>query len=828
MHSPKRTPRRYRVRRLEPRIVLNATAELSVLGELLIGGDGADDTLDIETNPNGRLEIRDANGAVIPIRLAGGLGVVNSIAPSQITSERISVNLGGGDDILRVDLPENLDLRVIDGDGNDSVEVNIASNDNSAEVTLEIEAESIEIDGQSNALDLSSGSLIGVGPNGSVTIDNTLDLVLGTTQSTGEVTINANGNVTTGLIEGTNIDIVATGPQSDILVGELRVNDPSSGVIELTAGDDILRDGPNSPDVVANQLILRAGNAELDGPTAIALNTRVEVLDAVVQGSNEGDLVINEADDLRLAVLDSSDGNAALETGNGLIRVTTGGSLRVDDFAAVEDGPSLAGNPDIIAGGASGGIELEVGQDFIAGDSVQLSAPGSDGSVRIEATDEVILGNDFEINVQAGEGIARQFTPRPDPNDLQPAIIQDSSNTNAPTSLDPSVVEFDTAFYDVDSVTTDILTQANDNDATGTLSIDIGAEGENGLVLFIDWGGFDNPFNDRFQTEEGLAGNRTQVDFTHVYTQQDILDSRLNGRPSATDPLAVRFAVSHHRSIVVMGNVVQQPIDLPGFDTVREAVPSRLLSSTDNPATPETANPGLENGRAFFVIPRIDVPVAFFPNRDVIPEAVDPPPPVLTSSVLMLADVSLETAESSGTSITIREEYFQLRALSPDPAGENLSEPVRLPESVLSGNNLSELFSKLPDGAYEVQYVLGDSDERTILRVDLRGGEPIIVGDDLDGEPLEIRWIEGGPDEQPNDEPMPDPASDRLRENLPAETDTSFAPTSTNGIANESGVPESDVPTTATTSTHNPFSRASRLLATLQNQQPAIMSETDR
>lgn len=977
MHPPERTQRRYRVRRLEPRIVLNATAELSVLGELLISGDGADDVLDIETNSNGRLEIRDTNGAVVPIRIAGGPVLVDSLAPSQITAERINVNLGGGDDILRVDLPESLDLTVVDGDGNDSVEVDIASNNNSAEVTLQIEAESIAVDGRSNALDLSSGSLAGVGPNGSITIENTLDLDLGTIQSTGEVTINANGTVTTELIEGANIDIVAAGPQSDILVGELKVNDPANGDIELTAGDDILRAGPNSPAVVANQLTLRAGNADVDGPNAIALNTQVNVLDAVVQGTNQGDLIVNEADDIRLAlvdstnnvtveaqgniaadvvqgesirivaggpqsdivvgdvkvndpamgdieliagddilrvgpnspniiadqltlragngsadldepngielntrvnvldavvqgmnegdliinetddirltVLDASDGSTALATSNGSIRVDAGGSITVEDYADTDDGPRLTDNQDIIAGGPDGRIELIADGDFIAGDSVQLAvpelaipqepAPGSipedTGAITIQAQN-VILGSDFEINVREGEGIARRFSPRPDPDGLQSASIQATNDPNATVPLDTDVFDTDTAFYDVDSVSTDILTQANENDAIGTLSIDIGAEGENGLVLSIDWGGSRKPNEapaEFVQVVPGLPGNGTRHDEQHIYTQDDILNSLSNGRQSATDPLAVRFAVSHHRAIVVMGTVIQQPIDIPSFDTVSETVPGNLISSTDNPDTPETDNPGLESGRAFFTIPRIDVPVAFFPTRDVIPEAVDPPQPVLTSSVLMLSDVSLETAESSGTSITIREEYFQLRALSPDPAGEDLAEPVRLPESVLSGDNLSELFAKLPDGAYEVQYVLGDSDERTILRVDLRGGEPIIVGDDLDGGPLEIRWIDRGRDDSPiesdvindqddnetKDNPRLDESSDQLQKNVPSETDTSSAPASTNGVPIESGMPVA-----VAMLTRNPFSRASQFLMNSQILKPAVAPETDR
>ena len=38
----------------------------------------------------------------------------------------------------------------------------------------------------------------------------------------------------------------------------------------------------------------------------------------------------------------------------------------------------------------------------------------------------------------------------------------------------------------------------------------------------------------------------------------------------------------------------------------------------------------------------------------------------------------------------------------------------------------------LPDASYEIQYVMGDNDERSILLFDVRSGEPIIGETDLD------------------------------------------------------------------------------------------------
>lgn len=701
---------RYRIRRLERRIVLNATAELSAFGELFITGDVENDLIDVVTNSTGRIEILDANNAVVPIRTGtdvfGNPILVDSVDPSEITSGSLKVDLGGGDDTLRVDLPSGLNLTVLDSDGNDSVEIIVRGDfNNQADPVLNVDSESIRIHADANSLDLSMSTLRAGGPNGSVVIDNAAVTNLGTIQSTGGVNVSVDGTLNTGSIIGENIVLIARGDASDLIVGDVRVNDPAIGDVRLTAGDDIRGSGP---ELVADDLILRAANASDDGDVAVQLNTNVNDLDAIVSGTNPGDLIINESGSIRLASSDDLDDASVVATGNGTIRIDANDTISIDDLDPTNDGSSLTGDPEIIASGERGRIDLQSDTQVRFGDSVQLDASDtSTGSVTIDAT-RIVIGKDFEINTGDGVGIARQFAPRPDLNSNQPG----------------------TAFYDVGSVATDVLSQFNDNDAIGTLSVDIGAPGENGLSLWIDWGASTN----RFLNVPDLPGDGTRVDVQHVYTQSDLLDSKLNGRGSATDPLAVRFAVSQHPSIRLLGGTIEQ--------SLTESVPDGLISRTDS-------------GRAFFVIPRIDIPVAFFPSRDVIPESVDPPPPIATTIAVSLSNIQLDTVEASATSITIREEYFQLRVLSPDPDGDDLIEPVRLPDGVLVGDRLNRLFAELPDGSYEIQYVIGDGDERTILRVELRGGEPIILGDDLESDSLRLQLIEGLEDEE-------DPAIDRV------------------------------------------------------------------
>ena len=138
-----------------------------------------------------------------------------------------------------------------------------------------------------------------------------------------------------------------------------------------------------------------------------------------------------------------------------------------------------------------------------------------------------------------------------------------------------------------------------------------------------------------------------------------------------------------------------------------------------------------------------------------IPEPVDPVTPVIMTTTTTLTSVTFETSEASSSPTAIREEFFQLRALSPDPDAEDLIEPVRLPDRSLESDSLNRLFSKLPDGEYEIQYVIGESDERTILQVELRDGRPIQTGDDLEAGtlrliPLDLEELDS--DQLPNEE----------------------------------------------------------------------------
>jgi hypothetical protein len=424
-----------------------------------------------------------------------------------------------------------------------------------------------------------------------------------------------------------------------------------------------------------------------------------------------------------------------------------------------------------VASGDSGRVDLE--SDLVVlGDDVQIHASqifqidparplgqltdaGGNREQRaiFIAADEVRFGDNIELFTGEDQGTARQFLSRP-------------------VSVEPSAPGSTNAFFDPTSVRTNVLTQALQNDATGVLSVNVGTPGERGLTVTIDWGDSDprrfqqvdnlsadqNAFVGIDASPEGqptatrFSGGDGNVDFTHLYLENDTLDSRSNGRTAATDPYSIRFAVRHHDSIVVQA-IAEGESAVVSQNGITEIIDGGLISSTDNPATSLASQDGpvLESGAATFVIPNLTIPVAFFPVRDVVPEFEVAQVVVAADDPVEFTTQTLEAIEAPASSVVSRQEYFQLRILSPDPNGEDLASPEKLPPEIFDGQRLRRLFSQLPDGTYEIQKVIGDGNERSILRVEVRAGEATIPDDDLDEGVLRLIPLTGD-DQLPEDQ----------------------------------------------------------------------------
>ena len=539
-----------------------------------------------------------------------------------------------------------------------------------------------------------------------ITADGSIDVLAGGTITANEIVSQnreAGDNDPVSLGVSRDIRLEAHGTQSSIIVENITAMNGAD--VALFAGNDVVdSDVGDDRIVMADDLTITTLNQADGRMTSIDLTTDVNDLVFRVQGANPGDVTIRERDAIRLASSDANDDNEFLFTSNGKITINAREAIEINDDRIANDTSSRRGDPEIIAAGDRGQISLIAGKTIRLEGGTQLEASSKEKeSIFIDAP-SVILGPQIQMTTGAGVGIARLFSLRP-----MPGLA-------------------DTAFFDFTTVTTNRLSQENANDAIGLFTVLIGRQGEQGLTINIDWGDSETR---RFEQYDLLPGNAT-FSKTHVYLEQDILNSTLNGRTSATAPLQVRFSVRHHESIVVTGDVIQQG------DTPFENVAGRLLSSTDNPLT----MPLFDAGTATFTIPNLTIPLAFVPVRQIIPEAVEPEIFVRLETNQFLATASLETKSASASSSISRDEFFQIRVLSLDSKDKDVVAPQRLPDNILSGDNLKELFARLPDGKYEIQYVIGDGNERTLLRFDLRDHEPIVPGDDFDGTQLKLEQID--------------------------------------------------------------------------------------
>lgn len=678
----------------------------------------------------------------------------------------------------------------------------------------------------------------------------------------GAITVVADGSIDAINVESSNVseiddalamaptrDVMLTtvGSESDILV--TRIVALHSADVQLVSADDIIdRVADDDLRIVADDLKLVAANRS-QGPgqvVAIDVSTEVNDLDAMTVATADnlrGDLIVREFDSIRLASSDAASDLEVVKTVNGQIIVTAANEIRVIDSLTFNEGPDLEADIEIEAQGVEGRIDFEAGDRIRLDDAVQLRAEKlttrslvpflteiqRDGQTELvteirnvvlrgdaaaylkagtsPSTGEVSFGDNIEINTGAEQGIARVFGPRPLSASEYALLSEDE--------------RFDTAFFDVGSVTTNVLEQADVNNATGILTLDIGVAGERGLTVNIDWGAstlrFEQidglsadasyfiPLLEQDPSDGGTAddGKTRLVDtpdaipatdgllkVEHKYTEEDILFSRLNGRESETKPIDVKFSVRHHESIVVLGSSVVQgepegaavpelpeeiadqtgePSDLP---LTRGVELSRVVSATDNDdptVQDENRNLTHNSGTTSFFIPSLSIPVAFFPVRDVIPEFEISDVVIRVDTVNVVPAVTFEQVASGVSGSVTRREYLQIVVIPPDPDAP-VDEVVRaeLPADVLSGDNLQRLLkgsseegiAPLPDGQYEIQYVLGDGNERTIFRFDLRDGVPTSLGDGLKEGVLKLKEIseEGRGKELPEQKEEPEPA----------------------------------------------------------------------
>ena len=591
----------------------------------------------------------------------------------------------------------------------------------------------------------------------------------------------AGGTINVGLITMSHasnnyVGLTAAGDILDANLGDSNIQEstPSSQTeVSLRAGGQIGSSvGNDAPDNV-HALELAVDRVAAESAFGIYLHQVASGLDLVISDVSSQSVSISGVQRSEFngttsnvpTVSDSVAGLARLVTTvNGEIElVVDGGDLTFVDGVGV-DGPDLKGDPEVLASGVLGRIDLRAldsGAIIDLGDNVQFhadkitaeySSPTTrpmplgglsrqDRAIYLKS-DSIVLGTDVELFTGMDQGTARLFTPRP-----IEYIVNDDGTTSPLNGVFPA----ESAFYDASTVSASDIVQVDEQYIGGTLFIDVGTSGERGLTVDIDWGAETR----RYQQINGLAadsdtsvgvgasgqpltpvvaGGTGALSVEHYYTDMDIVFSRENGRSEVASPLEVRFSVRHHESILVEAGAVQQGM-------ISETVSGGVVSSTDDPTTPPGTKFGLESGHHRFKIPNVpDFSVPFLPQREVIPHMTVATflPAVELESVAM--EVEVRSTVASGFVAVARDEYFQLRALRPDQNAEPYG-VFRLSDDIMTGGNLLQLQQSLPDGSYEIEYVLGDTFSRVILRFDVRNGEPIIPENALDEGELLLQEI---------------------------------------------------------------------------------------
>jgi hypothetical protein len=578
----------------------------------------------------------------------------------------------------------------------------------------------------------------------------------------GSVTANALGSITATSIDtattdnGVNdVDLTAG---IDILVGLIKAG--AQNDVRLTANDDVLAvsyqgDG-TGVDVIARDLQIIAHNQNADGTTAVQLDTQITNLVAAVDGVNRGDLIIHEADSIALATSSTPNDSQQISTTNGKIRIVAENDITVVDGGVMNEGSSLTADPEIVSGGAQfGGIDLRA-MNITFGDNVQIQADNSqDAAVFVRAQQNVQTGLNFQIRTGNDIGVARQFVLRP--GDGLPGDI--------------------TALFQMMTITTEnlngFLASGNGGNYRGQFTFTIGVDGERGLQIHINWDdavsepGSVSSEGPRFgvQSQNGnqMAGldGASSVTIEHTYTNADILAQSFanaqKGNPGALLEFNVTFSVSQHPSIVVLADTVNG-VSIPkgpgadlGVATSSDIPTSPGTIGLINSSGTETVGPfypgpdqgggvgaALQNGTVQFVA-QVSV---YAPPVIIEKEPIDQPvfmSAQFTDTRVVNSVVTNEFESVSQTSARGRELYFQLRILSPDPNEEDLTEPVRLPEDIFSGDNIRQFFSQMPDGTYEIELVRGAENIRTIVKFEVRQGELVVPGESLDDGFFELQ-----------------------------------------------------------------------------------------
>ena len=534
---------------------------------------------------------------------------------------------------------------------------------------------------------------------------------------TADVRITASGNVIQnmdGIVVADELGIrqISTG-QADIRLftsNDVNVLSASNafdgGDIQFHDADDLIIRTVSAQTVGLLQFDGVSGIVATGGDIEIRAEQDLTILKTIVSSNGMEDRTLAGGEKI---TLESVDGNILIDATNGPILITS-------DEAPGSN--AVTGDQIVLLADSDGNYNGDLDGDQIP-DSVDKDI---DGDGILNSVDSVLNGRiqgqvKFvgDVTLSTDGGVAKKFAKRPEVGLPATAFFVYASKP-MPLAIDNSPVSW-----------------VGENGYLDGFFIEVGVQGEENLVLDLDWqdpanepGVVNDPLIQQGAQASGIihavSSERLQQFFVadggnvntvgHVYTARDFT---LFQQVQNITTIVVDFSVSHHSSIDVQGVSVSQA-------NATEIVPGRDLASTDNRNT----FPGLfENGIATFKIPTVTpAPPALFNNATVArvdrPFAVSVPEQRTVTSQALTTDFGGGAVSGSAFSTEV---YFQIRRqFEADGPAEVVVERIT-DSSLISSREAFEKFVQqtpaLQDGAgYEIWLISetgGQKVERPIV-----------------------------------------------------------------------------------------------------------------
>ena len=760
---------------------------LAANGDIIINGnndaasilsDGGHITLvagdDIDLNANVQTELTGTVYLLASNRSSDAISGIDMLSGT-------SIKTGGGNVRLVADNEADILLSHINaGSGDVSLIAERSILDNNGD-TVNVEADSLRIIADANVP--ASGAVAGSTEDGTGSIGTASDLIETTistlaAQSASGVFVTESNSLITGTVADISIQQVnfnsLLSERTDPRLGGVTTEN-NSGIIQIYVERGSLTVNQGTENITgAGQVVATGILAKGDRSQIHLTATENIIVNSSVIASRDGNGVVdnNDADLDRDGILDQVDNDLDDDGNINSIDTDDDGDGQLDSIDLTPLGEGRNSGEVITVKSTTGNISFSNGviistdQDWSPWrqSNVQGSAFNDTTSDRIivVANADRTLSNGVvtfgeDVTLRTDGGVAKHWSLRPLPS------------RNEGTSF------FEFGSKQVDERIAGEISNQQDF-YQGVFTVGIGVAGEENLRLDIDWrdaingniaagrvsefnGGRFDVTSDRYQLIRLTEGNQT-YDIAHRWTLQEVgkmMNDFKDDFPNRE--IVLDFSVSHHESISVQGDFVQQE----GPGSVNESVPGRQISSTD--VVNETQNPltGLlpkginesgselvlnsdlqfENGVAFFTVP---APAP----KGILAQTIDPLPipaqvlvrdqPVIITNPV----VALEQDYAAAAQVTGTEVYFRMTQTLPDgtevPIGSDIkSEAFSSPDALdalIRSNNL-------PDGTgYEVKLILetgGKTIERSVLEFDITGGQPQVTGSgDADLEELKL------------------------------------------------------------------------------------------